>query len=583
MARAYWRLLKAYVAFLPIVWTFLRDRKRFVFFGGGREVTYDGRRRRAERFKETLVDLGPTYIKLGQLLSTRPDLMPQAYLDELIELQDDVPPDDFEEIARIVEEDLGRHPDEIFDDFEREAISGASLGQVHVAYYRGDKVAVKVRRPGVEELVNADLRVMNFFLPIAKRVMERIEPAHAESMEGFAGEFEERIGQEMNYYREKEMLDEIRGNFRGDDRVVIPRSYDDVSTRRVLTLEYVGGIKITDVEKLRRMGFDPHRIAVDLDKLYLEMTLIDGVFHGDPHPGNLAVDERGRIVIYDFGMSGRLSPSLQRAFIEFFQAAANRDPDAMMEGMMEMGVLDRDVDRELMRDVLEVAIQDLSGESVDEMQLDHIMEQIDETVYEYPLRIPQHVALGLRVSTIVEGVCAELDPGFDFLAVAKEFFIEQGYVQQEIRGRMVQAWDDVQDTVESIARTPSKLETSLDKVTRDELEVTMDVEDTHDHIRLLSKRLTYAIVAGSAIVGGSIMAVAQPRYVAPMFGFALVVLWLVRRSFKRRTGIAVGPTHYATRHQAEKKQQRSRDERRDEEAATAIERPDDELDEVELR
>jgi len=550
MVRAYWRLVKAFFRFLPLALTYARDRKRWILFGHSRDVTPEKQRRRAKRLKDTLIALGPTYIKLGQLLSTRPDILPGAYIDELTELQDDVPPAPYDEIEKVIERELG-HPDEVFDTFERDAISGASLGQVHVAYYRGEKVAVKVRRPGVESLVRADLRVLNICLPVVRRLSRVLgEEAHADSLKGLADDFERRIKQEMNYRRERSMLEEIRGNFEGDDRVRIPESYGEVSTEGVLTLEYLRGTKINDVRRLERVGHDTEEIAKNLEKIYLKMTLVDGVFHGDPHPGNLAVNADGQIVIYDFGMSGRLSPSLQDTLVDFYLAASNDDAEGVVDAMMEMGTLDRDVDRGLIVEVIEVAIEDYSGGDVSEIRIQQLMDEIEETIYEYPLRIPSYIALGLRVSTIVEGVCLELDPDFDFLGVAKEFFIEEGYVQEAARGRVVDAWEEVREAFASAVRTPAKFEKSLDKIGRDDIEVVVDVEDSREHIEKLGKRLSYALVASASIVGATVLALGETGFAPYLFGFGVVVLYLLRRSFKKKEGIR-GPRYYATRHERE--------------------------------
>jgi len=550
MVRAYWRLVKAFFRFLPFALAYARDRKKWLLFGPSREVTPDDKKRRARKLKETLIDLGPTYIKLGQLLSTRPDVLPRVYVDELTELQDDVPPAPYEGVESVIEEEIG-HPDAVFDTFERDAISGASLGQVHVAYYRGEKVAVKVRRPGVESLVRADLRVVNFCVPLVRRAAVALgERAHADSMKGLADDFERRIKQEMNYVRERRMLEEIRSNFEGDDRVRIPESIGEVSTERVLTLEYVEGIKINDVRRLEKFGHDTEEIAENLEKIYLKMTLVDGVFHGDPHPGNLAVNADSQIVLYDFGMSGRLSPSLQDTLVDFYLAASNNDAEGVVDAMIDMGTLDRDVDRELMVEVIEVAIEDYSGGEVSEMRVQQLMNEIEETVYEYPLRIPSYIALGLRVSTIVEGVCLELDPEFDFLGVAREFFIEEGYVQEAARGQIIDAWQEVKDAFASAVRTPAKFERGLDKLGRDDVEVVVDLEDSREHIENLGKRLSYALVASAAIIGAAILTLGETGLAPYLFGFGVVVLYLLRRSFKKGDGIR-GPRYYATKHETE--------------------------------
>lgn len=546
MIRSIWRFVRAFLGFLPLVLAYLRDRNRYILFGRSRRVTSEERRRRAERLRRTLVDLGPTYIKLGQLLSARPDVLPQEYVDELIRLQDDVPPAPYGEVEPIIREDVG-DPDEVFDSIEEDAISGASLGQVHEARYRGERVAVKVRRPGVDGLVNADIRAMRAALPVVQRF---VEEAHAESLQGLADDFEVRVNQEMDYSRESRMLNEIKGNFRGDGRLVIPATLDSISTRRVLVFRYVEGIKITEVEELRRRGFDTSRIARDLEKIYLKMVMIDGVFHGDPHPGNLAVDSEGRIVMYDFGMSGRVTPSLQESFIELYVAAARRDAEGVVDAMIELGTLSPDVDRDLMVRVIEVTIQDLTGERVDELRVQRLLEEVEDTVYEYPLRIPSYVALGLRVSTIVEGICLQLDPDFDFLGVAREFFVEEGYIQEELRGRTREFVGDLSDTAAAVTRTPVKLERALDRIERGNVEVVAELDDSREHLERLGKRISYAILGGSAAIGGAILATVSLLYAVPVFGFGVLMVVLLFRSFRSPRGVR-GPRYYASRYEAE--------------------------------
>lgn len=537
-------MVRAFLGFLPLVLTYLRDRNRYVVFGRSRRVSPSERRERAERLREALVSLGPTYIKLGQLLSARPDVVPQEYIDELIRLQDDVPPAPYSEVRGVIREEIG-DPTEVFDEFREGAISGASLGQVHEARYEGERVAVKVRRPGVESLVNADVRALRMALPVVQWFLEE---GHAESLQGLADDFEVRVNQEMDYVREAGMLNEIKRNFRGDSRVVVPATVNEISTERVLVMRYVEGTKITRVDELRKRGFDTHRIARDLEKIYLRMVMVDGVFHGDPHPGNLAVDSEGRIVLYDFGMSGRVSPSLRRSFVELYVAAARRDAEGVVDAMVELGTLDPDVDRDLMVRVIEVTIQDLTGERVDELRVQRLLEEIEETVYEYPLRIPRYVALGLRVSTIVEGICLQLDPEFDFLGVAREFFVEEGFIEEAFRDRAREFVADFGDSAAAVGRTPVKLERALDTIDRGEVEVEADLRDTRDNIERLGKRISYAVLGGSAVIGGSILATASPVYAAPVFLFGVVMVLLLVRSFRKPMGLQ-GPKYYASRYE----------------------------------
>lgn len=218
MFRSYRRFVVVAYQFLPLLFAYARDRKRFVFFGGRRQVSSEARRARARSLLNSLLTLGPTFIKLGQLLSTRPDVLPSEYIDEFERLQDDVPPAEWEAAKAVIEADLGPI-EEVFETFDDEAISGASLGQVYVASVDGERVAVKVRRPGIEPLVEADLRVVRWSLPI---LMRFVGQARSFSLETIADEFEKTIREEMDYRREREMLIEIGENFADNDRIRVP-------------------------------------------------------------------------------------------------------------------------------------------------------------------------------------------------------------------------------------------------------------------------------------------------------------------------------------------------------------------------
>ncbi|MFB6176705.1 MAG: ABC1 kinase family protein, partial [Halobaculum sp.] len=346
--RAYRRFPLVVYRFLPLIVAYLRDRRRFLLFGRSRQVDPETRRERAEILLDTLLTLGPTFIKLGQILSTRPGVLPSEYIEILSQLQDDVPPAPWDESKAVLEDELGP-VEEAFDEFDRDPISGASLGQVYVAEYDGTTVAVKVRRPGIEELVNADLRIIKWSLPFLVRFVGQ---GQAFSLENLAEEFDKTINQEMDYRRERRMLSEIRANFEGNDRVIIPEPINEASTRRVLTMEYIPGTKITDVRTLDEKGIDRTELATQLQRIYLQMIAEDGVFHADPHPGNLAVTDDGAIVFYDFGMSGRVDPFIQEKIIDFYIAVADQDIDGILDSLVEMGTLSPEADRDVMADVM---------------------------------------------------------------------------------------------------------------------------------------------------------------------------------------------------------------------------------------
>ncbi|MFB6140437.1 MAG: ABC1 kinase family protein, partial [Halosimplex sp.] len=360
--RAYWRFVVVTWQFLPLLVAYTRDRNRFLFFGRSRTVSSETRRERARVLLDTLLTLGPTFIKLGQLLSTRPDVLPPEYIEELEELQDRVPPADWERAKAVIEADLGP-VDRVFREFDREAISGASLGQVYYAKTEDGEVAVKVRRPGIEALVESDLRVIRWSLPI---LMYFVDEARSFSLRTLADEFEKTIREEMDYGREAEMLDEIRANFADNPKIRMPEVDDARSTNRVLTMEYVPGTKITDLDELDDRHLDRTELAETLQEAYLQMIIEDGVFHADPHPGNLAVQDDGTLVFYDFGMSGYVDPFIQEKIVDFYVAVAEQDIQGILDTLVEMGTLSPEADRKVMADVLELAIADARGEDIEQ-------------------------------------------------------------------------------------------------------------------------------------------------------------------------------------------------------------------------
>jgi len=538
LLRSYRRFVAVVWQFLPLLWGYLRDRRRYVLFGGRRRVTSEMRVARARRLLDSLLTLGPTFIKLGQLLSTRPDVLPPEYVEVLADLQDRVPPANWEDARVVLEDELG-DVDERFDDFDTDAISGASLGQVYRAKVDGDEVAVKVRRPDIEDLVNADLRVIRWTLPVIVRF---VGESRAFSLRNLADEFAKTIREEMDYGREAEMLAEIRGNFADDPNVVIPEVYDTHSSSRVLTMEYIPGTKISDVEELDRRGVDRSQVAETVERAYLQMIIEDGVFHADPHPGNLAVRDDGAVVFYDFGMSGRVDAFVQEKIVDFYIAVANQDIDAILDALIEMGTLSPEADRATMADVMELAIQDARGEDIETYRVQQIVGKVEDTIYEFPLRLPSNLALVLRVATVVEGVCVTLDSDFDFITVATEYLTEQGYREESIRQYAEETADQFQRSAQSAVRVPPKLESALDRVEREDLHVRADIEDGDGVIDRLARRVVLGLVFATSVPTTALLYTEADLLAAGVMGaFTFAVGAGLYRSFRKRSGMRAAP------------------------------------------
>jgi predicted unusual protein kinase regulating ubiquinone biosynthesis (AarF/ABC1/UbiB family) len=536
--RAYGRFFVVLRQFLPLIVAYLRDRRRFLVFGGRREVTSAMRRERAQSLLDSLLTLGPTFIKLGQILSTRPDILPPEYIAEFSKLQDEVPPAEWSEAREVVEAELGP-VENAFDSFDTDAISGASLGQVYRAELDGEAVAVKIRRPGIEELVNADLKVIKWSLPF---VIYFIGEARSFSLETLADEFDKTIHEEIDYAREARMLEEIKENFRDDDTIRIPSIIDSHSTPRVLTMEYVSGTKITAIDELDEMGIDRTGLAQRLERIYLQMIIDDGVFHADPHPGNLSVKPDGTLVFYDFGMSGTVEERIQDKIIDFYIGIANQDIDAILDALIEMGTLSPDADRETMGNVMELAIQDVRGEEVDHHRVQEVVGQVEDTIYEFPLRLPANLALVLRVATVVEGVCVTLDSNFDFISVATDYLVEQGYREEGIRQFFEQRGEEFEDLTQAAVRTPPKLEAVLDGLNQGTLAVHADLDDTDDLFESLANRLVFGLLLTAGVLSTAILyAFSTVGATALAAAFSVGVALLLYRSFRTQQRLQATP------------------------------------------
>ncbi|MFC6865368.1 ABC1 kinase family protein [Halomicroarcula sp. GCM10025817] len=530
--------------FVPLVLSWARDRRRFVLFGRSRSVPAAERTRRARELKATFVDLGPAFIKLGQMLSTRPDAIPQEYVDVLAELQDRVPPDDWRDIRQVIDAELGP-VDEQFDEFDTTPISGASLGQVYVAECDGETVAVKVLRPGIRQRVESDLRVLRALTPI---LTSGAPPGQAYTLENLAEEFTATIRREMDYGHEARMLREIGANFADRDDVVMPSVLPSRTTDRVLTMTYVDGVKIDDVERLDELGIDRRALVRRLEEVYIQMIVEDGVFHADPHPGNLAVQADGTLVFYDFGMTGHLGARTRAQLMEFYVALAADDVDRVMDAFVAMGALDPQANREVMREAFEIVIEQFRGEDISQYRIEELVGQFEAQLYEFPMRLPQDLALVVRVTTVLEGVCRALDPEFDFIDIITEYVMEQGAadagtaVREEVRTAATA-------TARALVRTPPSLESALDTASREELLLRALLADSDGLTTRMAGRLLLGIVvsAGVPVVAffytrGDLVALGTAVAVTAIAAAALLV------SFRRRRGPRLAQPQF-TRHE----------------------------------
>ncbi len=394
---------------------------RFVMFRGGADSSGREARlaRQAARFKNNLLRLGPTFIKIGQALGTRGDLLPLAYIKELATLQDQVPAFPTAEAHARIETELGVTVHEAFAEIDAEPIAAASLGQVYRArLHTGEEVAVKVQRPHLEEKIAFDIAVLARITRFLSRFPAINENA---DWEGMLHEFAETISEEIDYELEGGNADRFRENFREWRAVHVPRIHWSHTTRRVLTMEFIRGTKVIDLEALRVRRISPVKVNRLLIRTYLKQLLEDGFFHADPHPGNLLVMEDGRLTFFDFGMTGRITPDLQSKMIDSFFHVIERDVHGLAQDLINLNFLKPGVDPEKVRPVVESLFEHYINLKLGDVNFKELTYDLAEVMYDYPFRLPAKFTYIIRALMTLEGIGLVTDPGFNFFDTAKPY------------------------------------------------------------------------------------------------------------------------------------------------------------------
>jgi predicted unusual protein kinase regulating ubiquinone biosynthesis (AarF/ABC1/UbiB family) len=410
------------------------------FFAHGPAHREERLRAQAAWLCARLVKLGPTFIKIGQALATRADLLPLPYIQELARLQDEVPPFPSSEAARILQEELGAPPEHLFAVIHWKPIASASLGQVYYGRLpSGEEVAIKVQRPRLREVIHLDLAILKRVARFLKRYPNLFRGV---DWTGVLDEFAATIFEEMNYRQEALHAERFRENFRRWKEVYVPKIYWAYTTERVLTMEYIHGVKVTDVEELRRRGLSPARVNRLLARTYLKQLLEDGFFHADPHPGNLRVMPDGRLAFFDFGMVGRLDASLQRLMIEAFFHIVNRDVAGLVDDLIQLGFLDPSVDPRLIRPLVEGLFREYLGLKLSEVKFKELTYELAEVVYAYPFTIPARFTYMIRALMELEGIGIAIDPDFNFIEVARPFAREYLFKREarQLRRELLHRW-----------------------------------------------------------------------------------------------------------------------------------------------
>lgn len=419
---------------------------------------------RWERIRMIAEELGPTFVKLAQVLSIRPDMMPEPLIKEFEKLQDRVPPFPFEQARAIIEKELGCKIEDVFDDFTEKPLASASIGQVHKARLKtGQEVVVKVQRPEVAEIVERDLAIIKDLVQRADRYLKKQGVLNAPDV---VRAFDRSISKELDYNNEARNIERFRNFYKGFKNFYIPRAYREFSTEKVLVIEYANGCKINDVVQLKAWGLDPRKVAENGMDIYLTQIFEFGLFHADPHPGNVMVRRDGVICLIDFGMTGQLMAKDKQSFAGIFVSMSQQDPKRMASHLKKLSISDNIEDMRAFQYDLNEIIEDFIGLDVSESSISEMVTRLQKVMFDYQIVVPGSIFLIFRAFAILEGIGKQVHPHFNTYEFIKPYgrkIIEEQFSPKNLLNEFTYRAEQLNDYVISFPRDVKELMTKLKK------------------------------------------------------------------------------------------------------------------------
>lgn len=485
--------------------------KSWSYPGGVTETKQAARRKiQAVWIRNTLLDLGPTFIKVGQLFSTRADIFPVEYVEELAKLQDKVPAFSYEQVEATIEKELGKKIPELFHNFEPIPLAAASLGQVHKAVlHTGESVVVKVQRPGLKKLFEIDLQILK---GITRYFQNHPKWGRGRDWLGIYEECCRILWEEIDYLNEGRNADTFRRNFRGYDWVNVPRIYWRYATSRVLTLEYLPGIKISQYEALEAAGLDRKAIARQGAQAYLLQLLNSGFFHADPHPGNIAISASGALIFYDFGMMGRIKANVREGLMQTLFGIAQKDGDRVVQSLIDLGAIAPTDDMGPVRRSVQYMLDHFMDKPFENQSVAAISDDLYEIAYNQPFRFPATFTFVMRAFSTLEGVGKGLDPEFNFMEVAKPYAMQ---LMTDMNGSEGNSFlNELSRQAAQVSSTafglPRRLEDTLEKLERGDMRLRVRSIETERLLRRQSSiqlSISYALLISGFTLSATILVV----------------------------------------------------------------------------
>ncbi|MCP4178232.1 MAG: AarF/ABC1/UbiB kinase family protein [bacterium] len=496
------------------------------------------------RLRMVLSELGPTFIKLGQILATRPDLVPLEFSEELAKLQDDAPRFSYEDVKNIIIEEFGAMPEEMFDSFEEEPLAAASIGQVHRACYKGNQVIVKVQRPKIKEIIEADLEILYHFAVLLEKHIYELS-AHKPSM--IVKEFAKSLEKEIDFMVELKNTARFAIESTEEGVVYAPKIYKEVSTKRVLVAEFINGIKASDIEALKKEGYDLKLIAERGANSLLKQIFVHGYFHGDPHPGNIFICPGNVICFIDFGMMGRISWQERENFSSFLLYLINRKINKIVDTLLKFTSYEDEPDREDLEREISLIIDEYLVESLGEIDFGKILESLMILMSENNLRLKPNMFMMLKALISLEDIAVQLNPNMNIIEMSKPYIKEIQLERFKFKNIFFNGIDSISDILRLASDLPNDIRVLIKKAKLGKMKFELEyigLEKFRKSMVKSSNRVVMAIIIAALLVSHSlILLIPVGRYthlirlegvigfmLSVVFGFILLIAMILSRN-----------------------------------------------------
>ena len=485
---------------------------------------------RGERIKRAIEELGPTFIKLGQILSTRYDMIPDDISSELTSLQDDVFEVDIKDIRQIFREETGQEIEEVYKEFNDIPLAAASIGQVHKAVLKtGEKVVVKIQRPGIRSTIEQDIDILE---DMAEMVDNNFNQEGNVKAKDIIREFSESIMKELDYIHEAHSAQKMKTNSMKNKNVLMPKIYWEVTSKRVITMEEIKGIKVNDIESIEENGWDEEKISGLVAQTFLEQVFLDGLFHGDPHPGNILIVDSDVVSFIDFGIVGYIDSRMSNFITTTLRAIGNKNVDKIMEGLSDIEAITNDVDELGLRNDIFNIINYYFDLPMDKIDFAEGLNEFLSTLHKHRLKVPSQLTLLMKSMVTLEGTLKDLNPHFNLMKLSTG-------VLDKLRKKKLhdmsfkETFNSALNLYDTFSKIPGQMLSILTKLEKNQVKITMQqegLETLEKEINTLTNKLSLSLLVSSLIVGSSIVIHAdiRPRiYGVSLFGIVGYMFGLV--------------------------------------------------------